>query len=103
MHRSSETIGAIAAARCKVSDEFTVPLCRTHHREVHRCNDESQWWSSFALDPFAIAARLWAKTRPLTQEVQRNGRVHVIEPQAPASACRNRNGKTNPIPKDGLP
>ena len=21
----------------KVSDEFTVPLCRAHHREVHRC------------------------------------------------------------------
>ena len=21
----------------KVSDEFTVPLCRGHHREVHRC------------------------------------------------------------------
>jgi len=24
----------------KVSDEFTVPLCRTHHREIHRCGDE---------------------------------------------------------------
>jgi hypothetical protein len=27
----------------KVSDEFTVPLCRGHHREVHRCGDESGW------------------------------------------------------------
>jgi hypothetical protein len=25
----------------KVSDEFTVPLCRGHHREVHRYVDES--------------------------------------------------------------
>src|SRR5262249_9440216 len=25
----------------KVSDEFTVPLCRGHHREVHRCGDEA--------------------------------------------------------------
>jgi hypothetical protein len=24
----------------KVSDEFTVPICRTHHREVHRCGSE---------------------------------------------------------------
>ena len=24
----------------KVSDEFTVPLCRGHQREVHRCGDE---------------------------------------------------------------
>jgi hypothetical protein len=25
----------------KVSDEFVVPLCRGHHREVHRCGDEA--------------------------------------------------------------
>ncbi len=25
----------------KVSDEFTVPLCRAHHREIHRCGKES--------------------------------------------------------------
>jgi hypothetical protein len=24
----------------KASDEFTVPLCRMHHREVHRADDE---------------------------------------------------------------
>ena len=28
----------------KVSDEFTVPLCRGHHREVHRCGNEIEWW-----------------------------------------------------------
>jgi hypothetical protein len=27
----------------KVSDEFTVPLCRIHHREVHRGSDEAAW------------------------------------------------------------
>ena len=29
----------------KVSDEFTVPLCRTHHRDNHRFGDEVAWWS----------------------------------------------------------
>ena len=29
----------------KVSDEFLVPLCRGHHREIHRCGDEASWWS----------------------------------------------------------
>ena len=29
----------------KVSDEFTVPLCRGHHRELHRHGDEAAWWS----------------------------------------------------------
>ena len=28
----------------KVSDEFVVPLCRIHHREVHRAGDERAWW-----------------------------------------------------------
>ena len=39
----------------KVSDEFTVPLCRGHHREVHRCGDETAWWRWADIDP--IAAR----------------------------------------------
>src|SRR5829696_9681263 len=28
----------------KVSDEFTVPLCRAHHRQAHDCGDEKAWW-----------------------------------------------------------
>ena len=27
----------------KVSDELVVPLCRGHHREVHRSGDEASW------------------------------------------------------------
>ena len=49
----------------KVSDEFTVPLCRTHHREVHSRGDETEWWKKLAIDPFPPAATLWAQTRPL--------------------------------------
>jgi ERF superfamily len=35
----------------KVSDEFTVPLCRGHHREAHRSGDEAAWWKKVGLDP----------------------------------------------------
>ena len=49
----------------KVSDEFTVPLCRGHHREVHRCRDESVWWSNTGIDATAAARVLWLKTHPL--------------------------------------
>src|SRR5262249_27657286 len=28
----------------KVSDEFTVPLCRGHHRELHQAGNEATWW-----------------------------------------------------------
>jgi hypothetical protein len=49
----------------KVSDEFTVPLCRTHHREIHRCGDEGSWWQSSGIDPLAAARALWLETHPL--------------------------------------
>jgi hypothetical protein len=49
----------------KVSDEFTVPLCRGHHREVHRCGDEAAWWQKTGIDPTAAARVLWLKTHPL--------------------------------------
>ena len=49
----------------KVSDEFTVPLCRTHHREVHRYGDEGAWWQNTGIDPLAAARTLWLKTHPL--------------------------------------
>jgi hypothetical protein len=49
----------------KVSDEFTVPLCRGHHREVHRCRNEGVWWQRANIDPSASARTLWLKTHPL--------------------------------------
>jgi hypothetical protein len=49
----------------KVSDEFTVPLCRGHHREAHRCGDEAAWWSKAGIDPTVSARALWLKTHPL--------------------------------------
>jgi hypothetical protein len=50
----------------KVSDEFTVPLCRGHHREVHRCGDEAAWWAKVGIDPLGVANALWRETHPLT-------------------------------------
>ena len=46
----------------KVSDEFTVPLCSVHHDAVHRTGDERRWWARQAIDPLAMAARLWASS-----------------------------------------
>jgi ERF superfamily len=48
----------------KVSDEFTVPLCRTHHRENHRRGDESSWWQQNEIDPLGAARALWLETHP---------------------------------------
>jgi hypothetical protein len=49
----------------KVSDEFTVPLCRGHHREVHRCGDEAAWWKKAGIDPTLPARALWLESHPL--------------------------------------
>ena len=46
----------------KVSDRFTVPLCRVHHHELHRRGNERTWWQQKAIDPMAVASALWDKT-----------------------------------------
>ena len=47
----------------RVSDEFAVPLCRTHHRALHDRGDEAAWWTSFQLDPIIVARQLWKRSR----------------------------------------
>jgi hypothetical protein len=49
----------------KVSDEYTVPLCRLHHRELHRDGDEPSWWAGANVDPLPIALQLWRRSRSL--------------------------------------
>ena len=47
----------------RVSDEFTVPVCRIHHRELHRSGDEAAWWQKLNIDPLPVALKLWQHTR----------------------------------------
>jgi DNA recombination protein Rad52 len=53
----------------KVSDEFTVPLCRGHHRQLHQAGNEVAWWENQKIDALEIAKTLWAQT-------------HLLEPAA---------------------
>ncbi len=56
----------------KVSDEFTVPLCRVHHRELHRQGDERAWWSKLNIDPMSIALRYWQHSRGISAIARSN-------------------------------
>src|SRR3974390_784036 len=47
----------------KVSDEFTVPLCRGHHRELHQAGNEPAWWEKLNIKPLEVAKGLWEQTR----------------------------------------
>ena len=48
----------------KVSDEFTVPLCRGHHRQVHQAGNEIAWWEDLQINALEIAGGLWSKRIP---------------------------------------
>ena len=69
----------------KVSDEFIVPLCRGHHREVHRSGDEASWWSTAGLDPLDVARALWTQTHPLRSVVEAPNPDVSPTPRAPTS------------------
>jgi DNA recombination protein Rad52 len=53
----------------KVSDEFTVPLCRGHHRELHQAGKETVWWANRNIDALKIARELWGKSRSFSTTV----------------------------------
>ena len=73
----------------KVSDEFTVPLCRGHHREVHRCGDEAAWWRNAGIDPTVSARTLWLETHPLPTAPANL----PVDPAEPAAARHDRSGE----------
>ncbi len=46
----------------RVSDEYTVPVCRLHHRDLHGYGDEASWWAGVSVDPLPIAHDLWRQS-----------------------------------------
>jgi hypothetical protein len=66
----------------KVSDEFTVPLCRAHHRQLHRRGREETFWEELKIQPLAIAEQLWRQT---------HDDRHAVEAAAvPVSDCAKK-------------
>jgi hypothetical protein len=69
----------------KSSDEFTVPLCRTHHRAVHRAGNERSWWEQAGIDPLKVARKLWKQTRIEDGKLQAEQKAQQAAP-LPAAA-----------------
>jgi hypothetical protein len=84
----------------KVSDRFTVPICRLHHRELHRRGNERAWWQKQEIDPLVVAASLWAKTHTgiptmgLAADIDRPANVNGSDSGA---VVRLQNDETKPI------
>jgi hypothetical protein len=64
----------------RVSDEFTVPVCRVHHRELHRSGDEAAWWQRLNIDPLPVALKLWQQ-RTRGDSEPANSRKNVSQAQ----------------------
>ena len=88
----------------RVSDEFTVPLCRGHHRALHRAGDEAKWWKETGIDPM-ISARICGLNRILTacdpdprvcrKGQQVNTQVGATCPDRRADLTRKSNTRTD--------
>ena len=59
----------------KVSDEFTVPLCRGHHRQLHQAGNEVVWWDTFKISALPIAKALWEKTHSATERLSEQNQI----------------------------
>ena len=61
----------------KVSDEFTVPLCRVHHKQLHQAGNEVAWWHKIKIDALRIAGQFWEETHPSEATSEISGQVDV--------------------------
>jgi ERF superfamily len=88
----------------KVSDRFTVPICRLHHRELHRRGNERAWWDGRGIDPLSSAATLWSKTRALASPSAIIAGGPARNNNEPGAADGAQNDKTEPTlrPDAGL-
>jgi hypothetical protein len=88
----------------KVSDKFAVPVCRVHHRDLHRRGDERTWWDEHEIEPLAVAASLWRQTRTTASDI---GEASEVRHSAKMNGSRfapdakrqrqHKNNETKPI------
>ena len=61
----------------KVSDEFTVPLCRGHHRQLHQAGNEVAWWKKLNINALEIAEGLWKQSHNRHTPANIGSRPHL--------------------------
>jgi hypothetical protein len=83
------------AMASRVSDEFIVPVCRIHHRELHRSGNEAAWWQKFNIDPLPVALRLWKQTRTDGEVVPPGEEVTLAQAANTASESAEARAETS--------
>jgi hypothetical protein len=84
----------------KVSDEFTVPLCRSHHSQLHRAGNEVAWWEDLDVNALEIAKGLWEESHGWAAPIP----APIIEagpPVAPDAGGGSTSRTSGASPADG--
>jgi ERF superfamily len=87
----------------RVSDEFIVPVCRIHHRELHRSGDEATWWRRLNIDPLPVALRLWQQTRTVGELVPAREGIQPRAERRLDMSVQNRTDTGHDAPVDQQP
>jgi hypothetical protein len=82
----------------KPSDEFVVPLCRSHHRAVHRAGDERAWWKAAGIDPVKVARQLWRQTR--LDDPQRHHQADLAARSIASASDGKRESRSDQVAMD---
>jgi hypothetical protein len=77
----------------KVSDEFTVPLCRGHHRQLHQAGDETAWWDNLNINALEIAKGLWEESRRKIFPAEAQASQQQVPADPPQAAPRQEASK----------
>jgi hypothetical protein len=83
--------GARALGR-RVGDEFVAPLCRIHHRALHR--HEPRWWQEANRDPVVLAENLQERSGLIGGAPNQRG---VARPSGNEQGIRPRTGICQPV------
>jgi hypothetical protein len=70
----------------KVGDDFTVPLCRKHHRDLHDSGNEAAWWHDMGIEPLEIARQLWDESSPKRTELSSDKPIQLNSHPNPEQA-----------------
>jgi hypothetical protein len=86
----------------KVSDEWAVPLCASHHRGLHDAGNEERWWKEQGVDPIGHAVRLWGKSRHGgAEEINKSALLHTAavldKPDGSQNFANEKSRKVPPL------
>ena len=82
----------------KVSDEFTVPLCATHHNHIHTTGKEKEWWQERNIDPLKVAGGLWQTSRERYPEALQADTSKSVQFKTTASSANDCGTAPEPLP-----